>query len=159
MNITLIAAIGKNNELGNDNKLLWHIPEDLNFFKANTMNKKIIMGINTLNSLPKLLPGRKHIVLTHRNLELDPEILVFHSITELLEYIKSLNEEVMVIGGGQIYKQMIEYANKLLITKIDDTKEADTFFPKIDNNDWNCELLSEHEYKDIKYKHLIYKKK
>lgn len=159
MNITLIAAIGKNNELGNDNKLLWHIPEDLNFFKANTMNKKIIMGINTLNSLPKLLPGRKHIVLTHRNLELDPEILVFHSITELLEYIKSLNEEVMVIGGGQIYKQMIEYANKLIITKIDETKEADTFFPKINNNEWDRELLSEHEYKDIKYKHLIYKKK
>lgn len=159
MNITLIAAIGKNNELGKDNKLLWHIPEDLNFFKKNTMNKKIIMGINTLNSLPKLLPGRKHIVLTHRNLELDPEILVFHSITELLEYIKSLNEEVMVIGGGQIYKQMIEYANKLIITKIDETKEADTFFPKIDDNEWNSELLSEHEYKDIKYKHLIYKKK
>ncbi len=159
MNITLIAAIGKNNELGKDNKLLWHIPEDLNFFKANTMNKKIIMGINTLNSLPKLLPGRKHIVLTHRNLELDPEILVFHSITELLEYIKSLNEEVMVIGGGQIYKQMIEYANKLIITKIDETKEADTFFPKINNNEWDRELLSEHEYKDIKYKHLIYKKK
>ena len=159
MNITLIAALGKNNELGKDNKLLWHIPEDLNFFKANTMNKKIIMGINTLNSLPKLLPGRKHIVLTHRNLELDPEILVFHSITELLEYIKSLNEEVMVIGGGQIYKQMIEYANKLIITKIDETKEADTFFPKINNNEWDRELLSEHEYKDIKYKHLIYKKK
>ena len=159
MNITLIAAIGKNNELGKDNKLLWHIPEDLNFFKKNTMNKKIIMGINTLNSLPKLLPGRKHIVLTHRNLELDPEILVFHSITELLEYIKSLNEEVMVIGGVQIYKQMIEYANKLIITKIDETKEADTFFPKIDDNEWNSELLSEHEYKDIKYKHLIYKKK
>ena len=159
MNITLIAAIGKNNELGKDNKLLWHIPEDLNFFKANTMNKKIIMGINTLNSLPKLLPGRKHIVLTHRNLELDPKILVFHSITELLEYIKSLNEEVMVIGGGQIYKQMIEYANKLIITKIDETKEADTFFPKINNNEWDRELLSEHEYKDIKYKHLIYKKK
>ena len=159
MNITLIAAIGKNNELGKDNKLLWHIPEDLNFFKANTMNKKIIMGINTLNSLPKLLPGRKHIVLTHRNLVLDPDILVFHSITELLEYIKSLNEEVMVIGGGQIYKQMIEYANKLIITKIDETKEADTFFPKINNNEWDRELLSEHEYKDIKYKHLIYKKK
>ena len=159
MNITLIAAIGKNNELGKGNKLLWHIPEDLNFFKENTMNKKIIMGLNTLNSLPKLLPGRKHIVLTHRNLKLDPEILVFHSITELLEYIKSLNEEVMVIGGGQIYKQMIEYANKLIITKIDEAKEADTFFPKIDNNKWNCELLSEHEYKDIKYKHLIYKKK
>ena len=159
MNITLIAAIGKNNELGKDNKLLWHIPEDLNFFKANTMNKKIIMGINTLNSLPKLLPGRKHIVLTHRNLELDPKILVFHSITELLEYIKSLNEEVMVIGGGQIYKQMIEYANKLIITKIDETKEADTFFPKINNNEWDRKLLSEHEYKDIKYKHLIYKKK
>ncbi len=159
MNITLIAAIGKNNELGKDSKLLWHIPEDLNFFKANTMNKKIIMGINTLNSLPKLLPGRKHIVLTHRNLELDPEILVFHSITELLAYIKSLNEEVMVIGGGQIYKQMIEYANKLIITKIDETKEADTFFPKINNNEWDRELLSEHEYKDIKYKHLIYKKK
>ena len=99
MNITLIAAIGKNHELGKDNSLIWSIPEDLKFFRDNTIGKPIIMGLNTLNSLPRLLPNRRHIVLTHREISLDSSIIVFHSIEELLRYLETLDEEVMVIGG------------------------------------------------------------
>ena len=80
MNITLIAAIGLNYELGKDNDLIWSIPEDLKFFRENTMDKTIVMGMNTLKSLPKLLPNRKHIVLTSRNIELDSNVIVVHSI-------------------------------------------------------------------------------
>ena len=74
MNITLIAAIGLENELGKDNDLIWHIPEDLKFFRENTMSKTIVMGLNTFNSLPRLLPNRKHIVLTRRNIEIDSSV-------------------------------------------------------------------------------------
>ena len=108
-NITLIAAIGKNRELGKDNGLIWSIPEDLKYFRDNTMGKYIVMGMNTFNSLPKLLPGRNHVVLTHRDIELDSSVIVFHALDDLLQYIETLDKEVMVIGGAMIYKQFIEY--------------------------------------------------
>ena len=88
MDINLIAAIGKNNELGKDNDLIWRFKEDMNFFKEQTMNKPIIMGMNTYNSLPKLLPGRQHIVLTSKERELDPQIIVVHSVEQLLKFTK-----------------------------------------------------------------------
>lgn len=159
MNITLIAAIGKNRELGRNNDLIWNIPEDLKFFRENTVGKPIVMGMNTLNSLPKLLPNRKHIVLTRRNLELDPEIVVVHSIEELLQYIEILNEEVMVIGGAQIYSQMIEYANKMLLTEINDIEKADVYFPEFSLEDWDRLLISRHQYEDIEYSHVAYTRK
>lgn len=158
-NITIIAAIGKNNELGKNNQLLWHIPEDLSFFKEQTINKPIVMGRKTLESLPKLLPGRLHLVLTHHQLEETEQIKVFHSIDSLLNYIKQLNQEVMIIGGAQIYKQMLPKANKMLLTEIDDIKEADAYFPIFDKNAWECKILSSHETETIKYKHVLYTKK
>ena len=159
MNITLIAAIGKNHELGKDNKLIWSIPEDLNFFRENTLGKPIVMGLNTLNSLPRLLPNRRHIVLTHREICLDSSIIVFHSIEELLKYLELLDEEVMVIGGAQIYCQMIEYANKMLLTEIDKTAEADVYFPDFSLCNWDRELISRHQYNDIEYNHVVYTRK
>lgn len=158
-NITLIAAVGKNRELGRDNDLIWSIPEDLKFFRDNTVGKPIVMGMNTLNSLPKLLPNRKHIVLTRRNVELDSEIVVVHSIEELLQYIESLDEEVMIIGGAQIYSQMIEYANKMLLTEIDDEEVADVYFPEFSLKDWDRDALSNHRYEDIEYSHVAYTRK
>ena len=157
--ITLIAAIGKNRELGYKNDLIWSIPEDLKFFRENTIGKHIVMGMNTLNSLPKLLPNRKHIVLTRKNVKLDDSILVFHSIDELLSYIESLDEEVMVIGGAQIYSQMIDYASKMLLTEIDDGSMADVYFPEFSSDDWDRELLSKHSYSDIDYNHVMYRRK
>ena len=158
-NITLIAAIGKNRELGYNNDLIWRIPEDLKFFRENTNGKYIVMGLNTFNSLPNLLPNRKHIVLTHKDIELDSSVLIFHSIDELLSFISSVDEEVMIIGGAMMYSQMIKYANKMLLTEIDDSKKCDVYFPEFDKNDWECELVSKHKYEDINYKHVLYKKK
>ena len=159
MNITLIAAVGKNLELGKDNTLIWSIPEDLNYFRENTVGKTIVMGMNTLKSLPKLLPNRKHVVLTRKNVELDPSIVVVHSIDELLSYIELLDEEVMIIGGAQIYSQMIEYANKMLLTEIDDSCNADVYFPSFSLDDWEREINSEHRYNDINYSHVTYTRK
>mgnify|MGYP003430593614 FL=1 len=92
-NITMIAAVGKNLELGKDNKLLWHLPEDLKFFKEQTMGKPIIMGKKTLDSLPILLPGRLHLVLTHQQLEETDQVKVFRDLDSLVEFIKELNQE------------------------------------------------------------------
>ena len=159
MNITLIAAVGKNLELGKDNTLIWSIPEDLKFFRENTMGKTIVMGMNTLKSLPKLLPNRKHVVLTRKNVQLDPSIVVVHSIDELLSYIDSIDEEVMIIGGAQIYSQMIGYASKMLLTEIDDSCDADVYFPSFSLDDWNKDVISEHKYGDIDYSHVSYMRK
>lgn len=155
--ITLIAAIGKNRELGLNNQLIWRIPEDLRFFKENTINKTIVMGVNTFNSLPHMLPKRKHIVLTSKNIEIE-DVIIVHSLDELLEYISNL-EEVMVIGGASIYSQLINYADELLLTEIDDSKEADAYFPDFDKNDWESEIIGQYQYEDIKYKRLVYKRK
>ncbi len=158
-NLTLIAAIGKNNELGKDNTLIWRFKEDMKFFKDNTMGKPIIMGRKTLESLPKLLPGREHIVLSSSNINIEG-IKVFHSKDELLEYVSSFDKEFMVIGGASVYSEFINNASKMLITKIDSTcSDADVYFPSIDDNLWNYNVLSSLNENGINFKHLEYKRK
>ena len=157
-NITMIAAVGKNLELGKDNQLIWRFKEDMRFFKEQTMGKPIVMGHKTLDSLPKLLPGRKHIVLTTKSLEVDPAILVVHSIDELLEKVKEY-PEVMIIGGASIYKQMLDYSDKLVLTEIDATAPCDVYFPSFNKEEWDREVLCEHEENNIPYKHLVYTRK
>lgn len=159
MNITLIAAIGLNNELGVNNDLIWHIPEDLKFFKENTLNKYIVMGMNTYLSLPRKLLNRKYIVLTHKECQLDDDIVVCHDIDELLAYIKDIDTEIMVIGGASIYGQMIDYADKMLLTEIDDSKNADVYFPRFKKEEWNSSVMCEHEYNGLFYKHVKYVRK
>ena len=158
-NITLIAAIGKNRELGYKNDLIWRIPEDLKFFRENTIGKYIVMGMNTFNSLPKVLSNRKYVVLTHRNVDLGSSIFVFHNVGKLLEFIDKTDDEVMIIGGAQMYSLMVGYADKMLITEIDDSKEADVYFPEFYDSDWDRELLSNHNYEDLEYSHVMYKRK
>lgn len=158
-NVTMIAAIGKNYELGKDNQLLWHLKGDMKFFKEMTMHKPIIMGRKTLESLPGLLPGRKHLVLTSQNLDLPDQVLVFHSLSSLLQYLCEYPDEVMVIGGASVYQEMLPYSQKMLLTEIDDTKDADSYFPRFNQEDWSREVLFEREENNIKYKHLVYKRK
>ena len=158
-NLTLIAAIGKNNELGKDNKLIWRFKEDMKFFKENTMGKPIIMGRKTLESLPKLLPGREHIVLSKSNLDIEG-ITLFHSKDELLKYISTFDKEFMVIGGASVYSEFIGNASKMLITEIDAScADADVYFPTIDNKEWICDVLSSVNEHGIDFKHLEYKRK
>lgn len=161
MSISMIAAIGKNNELGKDNNLIWYLPEDLKFFKETTTGHTIVMGMNTLNSLPRKLKNRRYIVITTKNIELDPDIKVVHSIDELLEYINTLDEETFIIGGASIYNQMIDYSDKMYLTEVDVTcEDADVYYPEFNKDEWEEELLSEHVTEDnIKYSHKIYKRK
>lgn len=159
-NLILIGAIGRNNELGKNNKLIWYIPDDLKFFKENTINHTIVMGYNTFISLPKLLVDRKHIVLTRKDISLPNEVIKYNNINDVLKYAKSTNEEIFIIGGASIYKQFINYSDKMILTEIDSVyKDADAYFPKFNKNEWNKEILKEEKYKELKYKHVIYRRK
>ena len=158
-NITLIAAIGKNLELGKDNHLIWHFREDMQFFRKHTIHKPIIMGRKTLESLPGLLPERQHIVLTKRLLEFPDEVLVMHSISDLLSHIEQCGEEFMVIGGASIYQELLPYSDTMLLTKIDAESDADVYFPSFNKEDWDSVVLSEQEERGISYKHFVYTRK
>ena len=156
--LIIIAAIGTNNELGSNNNLIWHLPGDLKFFKENTMNKSIVMGYNTFKSLPGLLKGRNHIVVTHKNIDI-PKVKIVNSIDDLMVYLKTLDEDVYVIGGAKLYKELMPYASKMLITHIEDSKPADVFFPTIKENEWDKSVIALKEENDIKYKQYIYVRK
>lgn len=135
--ISLIVAATENNAIGKDNKMLFHIKEDLLFFKNTTINKTIVMGRKTFESLPGVLPFRKHIVLSRDkgyNVE-NSQVEVKHSLEEVLEEIKFSKEEIFIIGGEEIYRQILErnLADKIYITRIyKNVEDADTFFPEID---------------------------
>lgn len=157
-NIILIAAIGKNRELGKNNDLIWHLKEDLKFFKENTMGHIIVMGYNTYESLPKLLPGRRHIILTHRDINIEGAE-IFHNMEELLSYLNTLDEDIYIIGGASIYREFIPYGDELLLTEINaEYKEADVYFPEWNNEDFTKEIINEVD-DDIPYSHIRYRRK
>ena len=156
--ISLIAAIGKNNELGKNNDLIWHLPNDLKFFKEVTMNKNIIMGYKTYLSLPGKLKGRHYIVLTSKDRELDPDIDIYHSKEELLNNIKD-NEDYYVIGGASIYEQLIDVCDRLYLTEIDAESDADVYFPSFDTKLYTREVLKSNSDNGINYNHVLYKRR
>lgn len=129
----MIAAIGKNRELGKNNGLLWHIPEDAKYFKDKTTGHAIIMGRKTFESFPKMLPNRVHIIVTHdKNYKVPEGCFVFDSIEKAIEFGKSIEkEELFIIGGAQIYALGMKYADKLYLTLVDaEFPDADAFFPE-----------------------------
>lgn len=143
--ISLIVAIAQNNVIGGDNKLLWHISDDLKRFKKITSGNTIVMGRKTFESLPEVLPNRKHIILTRdKNYTVDnPSVEVIHNINDIINNFKNSPVEVFIIGGGEIYNQFINYADKIYLTKVFKNFEGDTTFPEIDYNNWNITFESE----------------
>ena len=159
MDINLIAAIGKNNELGKDNDLIWRLKADMKFFRETTMGHPIVMGRKTFESLPKVLPGRKNIVLSSNEIQ-DNEIELYKSIKEFLLNYKDYDGEVYIIGGASIYKAFIDMASKLYLTEIEaEEKEADVYFPTFNKEEYNKEIISDLEENSIKFKHVLYKRK
>ena len=159
MSYSIIAAIGKNRELGKDNDLIWHLPNDLKFFRQVTSNHTIVMGRNTFESLPRMLPNRKHIVLTSRD-GLPNEVEVYRELKQILEKYKDTEEEIFIIGGASIYTQFLEHSSKLYLTEIDAEEEtASVYFPEFDQQQYDREVLQENEDNGISYKHVLYKRK
>ena len=159
MSYSIIAAIGKNRELGKDNDLIWHLPNDLKFFRQVTSNHTIVMGRNTFESLPRMLPNRKHIVLTSRD-GLPNEVEVYRELKQILEKYKDTEEEIFIIGGASIYTQFLEHSSKLYLTEIDAEEEtASVYFPEFNQQQYDREVLQENEDNGISYKHVLYIKK
>lgn len=135
--LCIIAAAAENNALGKDNDLVWHLPDDFGHFKKRTSGHKIIMGRKTFESFPKPLPNRMHIVITR---DTDYKIpydgcIVVHSLEEALELVKD-DSLAFIIGGGEIYRLALPYANQIELTRVHETFEADTYFPNFDEKDW-----------------------
>ena len=135
--LSIIVAIANNNVIGKDNKLIWHIPEDLKRFKNLTTGHTIIMGRKTFESLGRILPNRKHVILCNdATLDINDEnVEVLPDINLLDKYIQS-EEENFIIGGATIYKLLMPYASKMYITKINQDFDGDAFFPEIKANEW-----------------------
>ena len=157
---SIIAAISDNNVIGKDNKLLWHLPADLKRFKELTTGHTIIMGRKTFESLERVLPDRKHIVLTRdEGYHVDDEnVKIVNDIENLDNYVNA-DEENFIIGGAIIYRQLISKVDKMYITRIHEKFEGDAYFPIIDEDKWNkTEVIqgikdekNPYDYEFIKY--------
>lgn len=135
--LSIIVAVAENNVIGKDNQLIWHLPEDLKRFKQLTTGHTIIMGRKTFESLGRVLPNRKHIILCN-DMEMkveDEKVEILKDISMLKEYIDS-DEENFVIGGATIYKLLMPYAKKLYLTLIHEEFEGDVYFPEIKQEEW-----------------------
>ena len=168
---SLIVAVGKNNEIGKNNQLLWHIPEDLKNFKKITTGKTVIMGRNTYKSIGRALPNRTNIVLSRNFLETDEKVkedkkkyenettkLEFYDdFQKVIEKYKDLKEEIFIIGGGEIYKKSLEMGiiKRIYMSRVDfSDNEADAYFPKIDLDKWITLTEENHDG----WKFCIYEK-
>jgi dihydrofolate reductase len=144
-NISIIVAIAHNFAIGKNNELLFHLPNDLKRFKEITTGHSLIMGRNTLLSLPRWpLPNRRHIVITDKPDDHFPGCELVYSIDEAIEKVKD-EKEAFVIGGGMVYRQFYPIANKLYLTVVNKSFDADIFFPEIDFSEWD-EIAREDFY-------------
>jgi len=160
--LTIIVAVGENDAIGKDNKLIWHLSDDLKRFKALTSGHHIIMGRKTFESFPKPLPNRTHVVISKQNNYQVPEgVIVINSLEKAIEVAKN-DTQPFIIGGGEIYKQAIVFADKIELTRVHESFEADTFFPKLNASNWKetnntfhkKDKNNDHEFSFLTYERI-----
>ena len=157
-NISMIACVGKNLELGKNNDLIWHLPNDLKYFRKVTSGKTVIMGRRTFDSLPGILPKRRNIVLQQPSEKLINGVEIFNDIPSILENVRD-EDETFIIGGASIYKQFLPYADKLYLTEVDaECLDADVYFPQFDKSLYQKEIIASEEDNNLKYQYVLYKK-
>lgn len=169
MSFSIIAAIGKNRELGKKGGLVFNIPGDLRFFKQTTMGYPVVMGRTTFLSLPRLLPGRKHYVLSPDEEPTFPEeVTVLHDLNQFIKDHQNDSQEFFIIGGGSIYQQFLPHCDKIYLTEVDgEDAEADVYFPDFDKTKYTVEKLGQNSdiikdkegVHDLNYIHNLYKKR
>lgn len=161
--ISLVVAASENNAIGKNNQLLWHLPNDLKFFKNTTWGMVVIMGRKTFESVNKPLPGRINIVITRQADWKADGTIVATDLTDAIAKAKETNcKEIFIIGGGEIYRQSMEIANKIYLTRVHTMLDGDTFFPEIDNSVWQLdrdEKFSPDEKHAFAYSFQTWKKK
>ena len=150
---SIIVAVSENHVIGKDNKLIWHLPADLKFFKSLTMGHTMIMGRKTFDSIGKALPGRTSLIITrNKNYKAPEGCIVCHSMKDALKLSEKMREtETFIIGGSEIFNEAAEFADKIYYTEIKEKFEGDTFF-KLDKNKWK-EVKREDHSKDEKNKY------
>lgn len=150
MAINMIAAIGKNNEIGKYNNLIWHFHKDMKHFKKMTMGNYVVMGRNTFESLPNSLPGRTMIVISHQDLESRSDVICFHNPKDILD--KFSEENIFIIGGQSMYEYFLPHADTMYLTEIDDFDyDADAYFPYFDKSEWKTNSIQKGEEYGTKY--------
>ena len=143
--LSLIVAAAENNSIGKNNQLLWHLPNDLKFFKNTTWGMPVIMGRKTFEAVNKPLPGRFNIVITRQERWKADGVIVAKDLNDALQKATETNcKEIFIIGGGEIYKQSMEMADKIYLTRVHATIEGDTFFPMVDENKW--QLIADEDF-------------
>src|SRR5699024_11154585 len=136
--ISLIAAMGSNRVIGADNDMPWSLPRDLAHFKKVTTGHTLVMGRKTFESIGRPLPNRRNVILTRQtNLQLPEEVEIISNLDTVFEWTReNPEEEIFIVGGGELYKQALAYANRLYITRINEDFEGDTFFPTFNKDEW-----------------------
>ncbi len=160
MKLSIIACVGKNLELGLNNNLIYHIKDDMKYFKEVTANHIVVMGRITYESLPGILKNRKNIVITkNKDINFPKEVEVYSSVEEFREKYKDYSDEIFIIGGASIYRQFLDYCDKLYLTEVDSRSNADVYFPTFDKNKYNKEIVRSGKEKNLKYDFVIYRRK
>lgn len=158
MTVSMIAAIGKNRELGKNNDLIWHFKEDMKFFRETTTGNTVIMGRKTFESLPHALSNRQNIVISRNADYIADGAQTAVSSEEALA--KSVNDNIFIIGGGKIYAEFLPIADKLYLTEIDgECDGADVFFPEFDKSQYTAEKLTDFTVDGVHFSHILYTKK
>lgn len=154
--ITIVVATGLKQEIGLNNKLLWHLPEDLKRFKAITSGGTIIMGRKTYESIGKPLPNRENIIITRNKTLKIPNCITVNSLDEAID--KATKSNVFVIGGEQIYNTAVSHkkVKKIMLTKIQKEYKADTFFPKLTKEWVQTQESKQHQYDNLNYSYIDY---
>jgi len=158
--ISMVAAIGKNTRaLGRDNELLWRIPDDLKRFRRLTKGHPVIVGRKTYESIGRPLPDRPNIILARETDFEVPGCTVVNSFEDAIDEAKKLDQdEIFIIGGGQIYKQGMQFANRLYLTLVESDDEGDVFFPEYENKFKNVISSEDHVYEGLKFSYVILEK-
>lgn len=154
---SIIAAIGKNRELGLNGQLIFHIKEDMKFFRETTSGHKIVMGRKTWESLPGKLPNRENIVVSRNDVA--GADLTIKDLSEFIAKNQDTSEEIFIIGGGMLYATFLPYAKNLYLTEINASAPADTFFPKFDKSKYDKTIIKKGSQDDLAYTFAKYTKK
>ena len=152
---SIIAAIGKNREIGKNNQLIFHLKEDMDFFRKTTLNHKVVMGLNTWNSLPSQLKDRQNIVISPVDLT-GPDVVI-QDLEQFITDNKDTDEEIFIIGGGMIYQAFLPYVKKLYLTEVNATDpNATVFFPKFDKSKYDKIVLKEGSENGLNFQIVQY---
>ncbi len=153
---SLIAAVGKNHELGQKGQLVFHLQNDINFFRQTTNGHKVVMGRKTWESLPSKLKNRENIVISRQNFSGPDQII--HNVDDFIKKNQATNEEIFIIGGEAIYSIFLPYAKNLYLTEIDASAPADTFFPNFDKTKYQKTLITKGSENELNYSIAKYTK-